>query len=129
MSETDLGTATIVYEHPEEGTVEKEVDNEAIAYFQDHWLLKRDEDDSGSDLVRRIPAHRVYYVDRTVDEFSEEVTTLKDQVESLASDIRAKLPGSDQPRETTSEPEGPVQIAVESDEGRSDRSHEESDQN
>jgi hypothetical protein len=90
----DIGEATIVYEHPEEGTVEKEVPNEHIAYFQDHWLIKTGEDDQGRDLVRRIPAGRVHYVERTVERFEEEVKTLKDQVQSFAKDIRTKLPVS-----------------------------------
>ncbi len=115
MTDTDLGTATIVYEHPEEGTVEEEVENKDIAYFQDHWMLKRDEDESGNDLVRRIPAQRVYYVDRSVEAFEEEVKTVKDQVESLASDLRSKLPGRTQREESHSGTGEPVEISVESD--------------
>ncbi|WP_331232579.1 hypothetical protein [Natronorarus salvus] len=88
----DIGEATIVYEHPEEGTVEQEVPNEHIAYFQDHWLIKTGEDEDGRDLVRRIPAQRVHYVERTVERFEEEVKTLRDQVQSFAKDIRTKLP-------------------------------------
>lgn len=88
----DVGQATIVYEDPTEGTVEKTVPNEHIAYFQDHWIVKVEEDRRGRDRVRRIPATRVHYVERTVDEFAEEVRTLKNEVESIASDIQERLP-------------------------------------
>ena len=90
--ERDIGEATIVYEDPDEETVRKSVPNEHIAYFQDHWIIKTDEDDQGRDIVRRIPARRVHYVERTVEEFAEEVETLVDQVQSLASDLRTKIP-------------------------------------
>lgn len=90
--ETDLGRATIVYEDPNEGTTEKAVPNEHVAYFQDHWIVKMDEDEEGHDVVRRIPARRVHYVERSVEEFEREVRTLRDQVESFAADLRTKLP-------------------------------------
>jgi len=88
----DIGYATIVYEDPDEGTVEREVPNEHIAYFQDHWLIKTGEDENGRDLVRRIPAQKVHYVERTVERFEEEVKTIRDQVQSFAEDLRTKLP-------------------------------------
>jgi len=88
----ELGTATVVYEHPDEGTVERSLENENVAYFQDHWILKIDEHD-GEDVVRRIPAERVYYVDRTVEAFEDEVATLRNQVESFADDLRETLLG------------------------------------
>lgn len=87
MVETDLGKATILYEDPDEGTVEETVENEHIAYFQDHWIVKTGEHDEGHDVVRRIPAQRVYFVERSVEEFEEEVRTLRNQVQSLADDI------------------------------------------
>ena len=90
--EEDIGEATIVYEDPEEGTVDKTVPNEHIAYFQDHWIIKTDEDDQGRDIVRRIPSFKVHYVERSVEEFEEEVATLVDQVQSFADDIRTKIP-------------------------------------
>ncbi|ELY57704.1 hypothetical protein [Natronolimnohabitans innermongolicus] len=90
--ERDLGEATIVYEEPDEGTVRKTVPNEHIAYFQDHWIIKTDEDDQGHDIVRRIPSKRVHYVERSVEQFEEEVETLVDQVQSFASDLRTKIP-------------------------------------
>lgn len=98
--EEDLGEATIVYEDPHEGTVEKAVPNEHVAYFQDHWLIKTDEDDEGRDIVRRIPAQKVHYVERTVEAFEEEVKTLFDRVESVASRLGTKIPiggGDDEP--------------------------------
>ena len=66
----DLGQATVVYENSEQDgdPIERTLENENVVYFQDHWLLKIDERD-GEDVVRRIPAQRVYYVERTVEEF------------------------------------------------------------
>lgn len=92
MVDEDLGGATIVYDDPHDGTVEQTVENEHIAYFQDHWILKVDEADE-RDVVRRIPHQRVHYVEREVDEFREEVSTLTNQVESFADDVREKLFG------------------------------------
>jgi len=102
----DVGQATIVYEGPGEDPVERTVDNDHVAYFQDHWIVKVDEeaepadDDAGPsrsdrDTVRRIPARRVYYVERSVEEFEEEVKTLKDQVRSITEDIRSRFLGSE----------------------------------
>ena len=125
MSDSDLGTATIVYEDPSEGTVERSVPNEQIAYFQDHWILKYGEDEAGNDVVRRIPVERVHYVERTVGEFGEEIGTLRNQVESFADDLRSRLlggrgrdEGDRSERESEPEPEdtGPIEIEVESDE-------------
>ncbi|WP_276254942.1 hypothetical protein [Halomontanus rarus] len=90
--ERDVGRATIVYETPDESVEETTVPNEHIAYFQDHWIIKTGEDEEGRDLVRRIPAQRVYHVERTVEEFAEEVKTVRDQVESFAADLRTKIP-------------------------------------
>ncbi len=110
--ERDLGEATIIYEEPEEGTVEQTVPNEHIAYFQDHWIIKTDEDEQGHDIVRRIPAKRVHYVERSVEAFEEEVETLVDQVTSFAADLRTKLPvgKSAEPAE-----DRPVEVPVDRD--------------
>lgn len=89
----DVGEATIVYETPDGETNERTVPNEHVAYFQDHWIVKTGEDDEGRDLVRRIPAQRVYHVERTVEEFKEEVKTVRDQVQSFASELRTKIAG------------------------------------
>ncbi|MFC4542072.1 hypothetical protein ACFO5R_09045 [Halosolutus amylolyticus] len=107
----DLGEATIVYEEPDEGTVRKTVPNEHIAYFQDHWIIKTDEDEEGHDIVRRIPSRRVHYVERSVEQFEEEVETLIDRVQSFASELGTKIPvggGSDD-----REPVEPHRIDVE----------------
>ncbi|MFC4553435.1 MULTISPECIES: hypothetical protein [Halorussus] len=93
MVEEDLGEATIVYDDPDEGTIEETVPNEHVAYFQDHWIIKTGEDDRGRDTVRRVPLQRVHYVERTVEEFEQEVSTLRDQVQSVADDLRTKLMG------------------------------------
>ncbi len=101
--EEDIGEATIVYDDPEAGTTEKTIPNEHVAYFQDHWIIKTDEDDHGRDIVRRIPSGRVHYVERTVEEFESEVQTILDRVESVATKLQTKIPigGSD---EETREP-------------------------
>lgn len=93
MAEQDLGRATIAYDDPDEDTVEKTVENEHVAYFQDHWVIKTGESDQGHDIVRRIPSERVYYVERSVEEFEEEIKTLRDQVQSVTDDIRSKILG------------------------------------
>ena len=80
-----------MYEDPGEGTVERTVENENVAYFQDHWIVKLDEDEAGNDIVRRIPHQQVYYVERSVEEFEDEVETLRDQVESFARNIQSSL--------------------------------------
>lgn len=103
MVEEDLGTATIVYEEPENGTVEQTVQNEHIAYFQDHWVLKMDEEEEGWDTVRRIPHQRVYHVERSVNEFEDEITTVKSQLRSMAEDLQQKIVGGEQGRQTERE--------------------------
>jgi hypothetical protein len=125
MVEEDLGEATIAYEDPDEGTVERTVQNEHVAYFQDHWIIKTDESESGRDTVRRIPAQRVYYVERSVEEFEQEVKTLKDQVQSLTDDLRSKLLGGGGGGDSGEQPEA-YRIEVES--GELDEEDEESDE-
>ena len=93
MTEKDLGEATIVYEEPDGETVEKTVQNEHVAYFQDHWMVKTGEDEQGRDVVRRIPTYRVYYVERSVERFEDQIETLRDQVQSITSDLRSKFLG------------------------------------
>lgn len=84
--EQELGEATIVYESPEDDEpTEMRVENEHVVYFQDHWMVKTGEDDDGNDRVRRIPAKRVYHVDRSVEKFEDEAATTLDRLESLAS--------------------------------------------
>ncbi|WP_135533741.1 MULTISPECIES: hypothetical protein [Halostella] len=103
MVQEDIGQATIVYEGPDGDAVERTVDNEHVAYFQDHWIIKIDDEETeeeermeGRDTVRRIPAQRVYYVERSVEEFEEEVKTIRDQVQSITEDLRSKLIGGGQ---------------------------------
>lgn len=103
MVEEDLGEATIVYEDPDDGTIEKTVQNEYIAYFQDHWIIKTGEDEAGRDTVRRIPHQRVYYVERGVEEFQEEVKTLRDRVQSVADELRSRI-GSSEGSQAEGEP-------------------------
>lgn len=83
--EQGLGEATIVYDAPhEEEPAEMQVENEHVVYFQDHWLVKTGEDERGNDRVRRIPANRVYHVERSVEKFEEEAQTVLDRLQSLA---------------------------------------------
>lgn len=100
MVERDLGTATIVYDDPESGTVERTVQNEHLVYVRDHWSVKLDEDGDGNDVLRRIPRQRVHYVERSVEEFEREVETLQQRVQSVADDLRTKLLGDDEPDES-----------------------------
>lgn len=127
MVEEDLGEATIAYEDPDEGTVEKTVENEHVAYFQDHWIIKTDDSDEGRDTVRRIPTNRVYYVERSVEEFEQEVATLKDQVQSFTDDLRSKLLGGGGGSETGEETE-PYRIEVKDGESDEDEGVGESDE-
>jgi ATPase subunit of ABC transporter with duplicated ATPase domains len=111
--ERDIGEATIVYDEPDEGTVRKTVPNEHVAYFQDHWIIKTDEDEEGHDIVRRIPAQKVHYVERSVEEFEDEVQTLVDQVQSFASDLRTKIPvGSGGERQRDDEAVQPINVDI-----------------
>jgi hypothetical protein len=70
---TDTGTATIVYDDPDGEVLEREVENDDIVYFDDHWLLKVGENDEGDDVVRRVPRERVHYVERSIDELEKKV--------------------------------------------------------
>lgn len=95
MSEVALGQATIVYDHPDDGVTEETLDNEQVMYIRDHWTIKAGTDDDGNDLMYQIPRDRVHYVARNVERFEEEVSTVRHRIESIASDIREKLPGTD----------------------------------
>mgnify|MGYP000282329916 CR=1 FL=1 len=112
MADDRLGDATIVYEGPD-GTIEETVPNAHLAYVRDHWLVKTGEDDGG-DTVLRIPAERVYHVERTVDAFEEELDSVKDHVRSITDDLRELLPGGDEARrgERERDRDGPVEIEV-----------------
>lgn len=111
--ERDIGQATIVYDHPEEGTIEKTVPNEHIAYFQDHWIIKNEEDEQGNDIVRRIPAGRVHYVERSVEEFEEEIKTVRDQVQSVADSLRTRLLGGNGDEENGESDVRPIEVEIE----------------
>ncbi|MFB6140807.1 MAG: hypothetical protein ABEJ26_10275 [Halosimplex sp.] len=128
MDEIELGQATIVYDHPEDGTTEATVDNEEVVYARDHWMLKSGTDGDGNDLMRQIPRDRVHYVERNVERFEEEASTVRHRVESLASEVRDRLPvggdGERRPRGgrggAGGSDEGPTRVPVT--EGRDDGS-------
>jgi len=103
MEELELGQATIVYEGADGETVEETVDNEEILYARDHWHVRTGSDADGNDLMKQIPKERVYGVDRTVEAFEDRAGTVRRRVESLASDLRERIPvdvGGDGRRET-----------------------------
>jgi len=120
MVEQDLGEATIAYEAPDGETVEENVENEHVAYFQDHWMLRVGEDEQGRDRVRRIPSERVFYVERTVEEFEREVETVREQVQSVAEDLRSKLLGGERGPDTDEDEPDVYRIDVESGESVGD---------
>lgn len=83
----ELGRATIVYETAT-GEVERAtVDNDHIAYFQDHWLFEYGTDDDGNDIVRRVPSERVYHVERSVEELEETFDSTVDKAKDKLEDI------------------------------------------
>lgn len=92
MSELELGQATIVYDHPEEGQTEVTVDNEQIVYARDHWMVVTGVDDEGDDRMQQIPRDRVHYVERDAEQFEEQARTVRHRVESIARDLGQKLP-------------------------------------
>ena len=88
MTDAELGTATIVYETPDGELDEVTVDNEHIAFFQQHWLFAYDIDDEGNDIVRRVPHGRVHYVERSVEELESTFETTVDKAKDKLEDIR-----------------------------------------
>ena len=92
MEDIELGQATIVYEDPAEGVVEETVDNEEAVYARDHWMVRTGTDEDGNDLMKQIPKERVHRVDRTVEKFEDQAGTVRKRVESLASDLRERIP-------------------------------------
>ena len=121
MDQLELGQATIVYEDPEEGVVEETIDNEQLVYARDHWMVRTGTDDEGNDLMSQIPRDRVHRVDRNVQRFEEEARTVRRRVESIASDLRQKIPvdvgdGRQQRRGGTREPQSQTIPVEEADE-------------
>jgi hypothetical protein len=94
VADEDLGTASIVYDLPAEGTVEWTGQNEHLVYFQDHWLIKLEETAEG-DVIRRIPRNRVHYVERSVEEFEAEIESVQNRVRSVADDLQSKVLGDE----------------------------------
>jgi len=88
----ELGQATIRYDDPDEGIVTETVGNEQLVYARDHWMVRAGTDAQGNDLMRQIPRDRVHAVERNVQQFEEEAATVRHRVESLASDIRNRIP-------------------------------------
>ncbi|OVE85770.1 hypothetical protein [Natronolimnobius baerhuensis] len=88
MTDAALGTATIVYETPDGEIDEVTVDNEHIAFFQQHWLFAYDVDDDGNDIVRRVPHGRVHYVERSVEELEDTFDTTVDKAKDKLEEIR-----------------------------------------
>ena len=124
--EIELGEATIVYDDPDEDVVRKTVPNEHLAYFQDHWIVKMDDDDTDAhgDVVRRIPVRRVHYVERSVEEFEEEIETRIDQLQSFVEGLQTRLPIGR--REEDQEEAEPERITIE-EEPEPEQAEEEAD--
>ena len=115
MDEIELGRATIVYENADGETEAVTVDNEEVVYARDHWMLRSGTDDEGNDLMKQIPRSRVYRVDRNVQRFEEEASTVRHRVESLASEVRDRLPGGGEEgsrRRRHEGEEGPTRVPV-----------------
>ena len=92
MDELELGQATITYEDPEAGTVTETVDNDEVVYARDHWMIKTGTDEDGNDLMHQIPRDRVHHVARSVEAFEDQIDTVRHRVESIASDLRERIP-------------------------------------
>ena len=92
MDELELGQATITYDDPEAGTVTETVDNEELVYARDHWMIRIDTDEDGNDIMYQIPRERVHHVARSAEEFEDQVQTVRHRVESIASDLRERIP-------------------------------------
>ncbi|WP_436344821.1 hypothetical protein [Natronorubrum sp. FCH18a] len=88
-TETDLelGKATIVYETATGDLERATVDNDHIAYFQDHWLFAYGTDDDGNDVVRRVPKERVRLVERSVEEIEDTFETAVDKTKGKLEDL------------------------------------------
>ena len=87
-TDRELGTATIVYETAADEIERVTVDNEHIAYFQDHWLFAYGTDDDGNDVVRRVPHNRVHYVERSVEELEESFESGLEKAKGKLEEIR-----------------------------------------
>jgi hypothetical protein len=130
MDELPLGQATITYDDPEEGTVSETVDNEELVYARDHWMIRTGTDEDGNDLMHQIPRDRVHHVARSVERFEEQAQTVRHRVESIAGDLRDRLPvdiGNGGRRSHSEEPPSDsttVQIETESDERDHDEASE-----
>ncbi|MFB6129825.1 MAG: hypothetical protein ABEJ28_03280 [Salinigranum sp.] len=91
-SEMRLGQATIVYEDPDEGQRKVTVDNEELMHMHGHWAFRTGTDERGNDRMREVPDRHVYYVERNVERFEEEMKTVRRRVESWADEVRHMLP-------------------------------------
>ncbi|MBZ6495980.1 hypothetical protein [Natrinema longum] len=87
-TEPELGTATIVYELPGEDVERVTVDNDRIAYFQDHWLFAYGTDEDGNDVVRRVPKARVHFVERSVEEVTETFESGLEKAKAKLEELR-----------------------------------------
>jgi hypothetical protein len=79
--DTNIGTAVIRYDTPD-GLVEERVDNERIAFVDDHWVLWEADEQSDGGTIRRIPRDRVFEVERDVEELEQTVEGLLDEAVS-----------------------------------------------
>ena len=80
--DVDVGTARVVYETPD-GVERVDVDNERVAFVDEHWVLvEPDSDDGSRGTVTRIPRDRVYSVERSTEELESKAKSLVDEAAS-----------------------------------------------
>ncbi|NUB93126.1 hypothetical protein HT576_19145 [Haloterrigena sp. SYSU A121-1] len=87
-SDLELGKASIVYETATGDLERATVDNDRIAYFQDHWLFAYGNDEDGNSVVRRVPKERVRYVERSVEEIEETFESGIEKAKGKLEEIR-----------------------------------------
>ncbi|WP_049941908.1 hypothetical protein [Haloterrigena turkmenica] len=87
-SDLELGKASIVYETATGDLERATVDNDRIAYFQDHWLFAYGTDEDGNNVVRRVPKERVRYVERSVEEIEETFESGIEKAKGKLEEIR-----------------------------------------
>ena len=79
--DVDVGTARLVYETAD-GVERLDVDNEHLAFVDDHWVVVQPDGDDEGGTVTRIPRDRVYRVERSVDELESRARELLDKATS-----------------------------------------------
>ncbi|MWG34504.1 hypothetical protein [Halomarina oriensis] len=79
--DVDVGTARVVYETPD-GVERVEVDNEHVAFVDEHWVVVEPSGEADEGTVTRIPRDRVYRVERSTEEVTSRARDLLDEATS-----------------------------------------------